>query len=119
MSINKYDEQKFWEEVDILFPDIVKAITSLAKKSYISITNLRNGVTWWSEKAMEYFGMQENYTIRGQEKSKRSIHSDDLEDFRRGFPGESCGKKYGRALGIPGAGRKYLQPDQCQGENAE
>ena len=71
MSINKYDEQKFWEEVDILFPDIVKAITSLAKKSYISITNLRNGVTWWSEKAMEYFGMQENYTIRGQEKSKR------------------------------------------------
>lgn len=46
MSINTYDEQKFWEEMDILFPDIVKAITSLAKKSYISITNLRNGVTW-------------------------------------------------------------------------
>lgn len=84
MSINKYDEQKFWEEVDILFPDIVKAITSLAKKSYISITNLRNGVTWWSEKTMEYFGMQENYTIRGQEKSKRSIHPDDLEESGQG-----------------------------------
>ena len=92
MSINTYDEQKFWEEVDILFPDIVKAITSLAKKSYISITNLRNGVTWWSEKAMEYFGMQENYTIRGQEKSKRSIHPDDLEDFRRGFLERVAGK---------------------------
>lgn len=92
MSINTYDEQKFWEEVDILFPDIVKAITSLAKKSYISITNLRNGVTWWSEKAMEYFGMQENYTIRGQEKSKRSIHPDDLEDFRRGFLKRVAGK---------------------------
>ena len=92
MSINKYDEQKFWEEVDILFPDIVKAITSLAKKSYISITNLRNGVTWWSEKAMEYFGMQENYTIRGQEKSKRSLHPDDLEDFRRGFQERVAGK---------------------------
>lgn len=92
MSINKYDEQKFWEEVDILFPDIVKAITSLAKKSYISITNLRNGVTWWSEKAMEYFGMQENYTIRGQEKSKRSIHPDDLEDFRREFRERVAGK---------------------------
>lgn len=92
MSINTYDEQKFWEEVDILFPDIVKAITSLAKKSYISITNLRNGVTWWSEKAMEYFGMQENYTIRGQEKSKRSIHPDDLEDFRRVFLERVAGK---------------------------
>ena len=92
MSINTYDEQKFWEEMDILFPDIVKAITSLAKKSYISITNLRNGVTWWSEKTMEYFGMQENYTIRGQEKSKRSIHPDDLEDFRRGFRERVAGK---------------------------
>ena len=92
MSINKYDEQKFWEEVDILFPDIVKAITSLAKKSYTSITNLRNGVTWWSEKAMEYFGMQENYTIRGREQSKRSIHPDDLEDFRRGFRERVAGK---------------------------
>lgn len=92
MSINTYDEQKFWEEVDILFPDIVKAITSLAKKSYISITNLRNGVTWWSEKAMEYFGMQENYTIRGQEKSKRSIHPDDLEDFRGDSRRELPGK---------------------------
>lgn len=92
MSINTYDEQKFWEEVDILFPDIVKAITSLAKKSYISITNLRNGVTWWSEKAMEYFGMQENYTIRGQEKSKRSLHPDDLEDFRRGLQERVAGK---------------------------
>lgn len=97
MSINKYDEQKFWEEVDILFPDIVKAITSLAKKSYISITNLRNGVTWWSEKAMEYFGMQENYTIRGQEKSKRSIHPDDLEDFRRGFQERVAGKNMDEA----------------------
>lgn len=92
MSINTYDEQKFWEEMDILFPDIVKAITSLAKKSYISITNLRNGVTWWSEKTMEYFGMQENYTIRGQEKSKRSIHPDDLEDFRRGFQERVAGE---------------------------
>lgn len=102
MSINTYDEQKFWEEVDILFPDIVKAITSLAKKSYISITNLRNGVTWWSEKAMEYFGMQENYTIRGQENQKdrfiRMIWRISGGDSRRELPG-----KYGRALGIPGA----------------
>ena len=71
--------------MDIRFPDIVKAITSLSNKSYISITNLRNGVTWWSEKAMEYFGLTENYTIRGTEKSKKPVHPDDLEEFRRGF----------------------------------
>lgn len=84
-DINKYDEQKFWEEMDIRFPDIVKAITSLSKKSYISITNLRTGVTWWSEKAMDYFGLKGNYTIRGTEKSQKQVHPDDLDEFRRGF----------------------------------
>ncbi len=83
--MNEYDEQRFWSEVDIRFPDIVKAITSLSKKSYISITNLRTGITWWSEKAMDYFGMTQNYTLRGTEKSQKPIHPDDLEEFRRGF----------------------------------
>ena len=83
--MNEYDEQRFWSEVDIRFPEIVKAITSLSKKSYISITNLRTGITWWSEKAMDYFGMTQNYTLRGTEKSQKPIHPDDLEEFRRGF----------------------------------
>ncbi len=83
--MNEYDEQRFWSEVDIRFPDIVKAITSLSKKSYISITNLRTGITWWSEKAMDYFGMTQNYTLRGTEKSQKPVHPDDLEEFRRGF----------------------------------
>lgn len=42
-------EQIFWEEIDRLFPDMIKAIASLSKKSYLSITNLRTGITWWSE----------------------------------------------------------------------
>lgn len=83
--MNEYDEQRFWSEADIRFPDIVKAITSLSKKSYISITNLRTGITWWSEKAMDYFGMTQNYTLRGTEKSQKPVHPDDLEEFRRGF----------------------------------
>ena len=83
--MNEYDEQRFWSEVDIRFPDIVKAITSLSQKSYISITNLRTGITWWSEKAMDYFGMTQNYTFRGKEKSQKPVHPDDLEEFRRGF----------------------------------
>ena len=28
------------------------------QKSYLSITNLRTGITWWSERAMDYFGMK-------------------------------------------------------------
>lgn len=30
-------EQIFWEEIDRLFPDMIKAIASLSKKSYLSI----------------------------------------------------------------------------------
>lgn len=79
------NENAFWSEMNIYFPDIVKAITSLSKKSYISITNLNTGITWWSERAMDYFGLEDNYTIRGKEKPNKSIHPDDIEIFRRGF----------------------------------
>ena len=79
------NENAFWSEMNIYFPDIVKAITSLSKKSYISITNLNTGITWWSERAVDYFGLEDNYTIRGKEKPNKSIHPDDIEIFRRGF----------------------------------
>ena len=85
-------EQIFWEEIDRLFPDMIKAIASLSKKSYLSITNLRTGITWWSERAMDYFGMKENYTIRGMEKANRKIHPDDVATFKRGFKERVDGK---------------------------
>lgn len=85
-------EQLFWEEIDRLFPDMIKAIASLSKKSYLSITNLRTGITWWSERAMDYFGMKENYTIRGMEKANRKIHPDDVATFKRGFKERVDGK---------------------------
>ena len=59
------NEQLFWEGINQLFPDMIKAITSLSRKSYLSITNLRTGITWWSEQVMDYFGLEENYTMRG------------------------------------------------------
>ena len=54
----------FWKDMDSSFPDIIKAITSLSKKSYISITNLRTDITWWSGRAVDYFHLKENYTIK-------------------------------------------------------
>ena len=44
---------------------------------------------------MDYFGMTENYTIRGTEKSTKPIHPDDLEDFRRGFRERVAGENLG------------------------
>ena len=34
-------ENEFWEGMNGIFPDIIKAITSLSSKSYVSITNLK------------------------------------------------------------------------------
>lgn len=82
----------FWKDMDPSFPDIIKAITSLSKKSYISITNLRTDITWWSGRAVDYFHLKENYTIKGKEKGSRSIHPDDVEAFKNGFRERLAGK---------------------------
>ena len=79
------NEKKFWSDMDIFFPELVKQMASLATKSYFSITNLKNGITWWSESAMEYFGLEENYTAVGKEKTRKQLHPDDVEDFKCGF----------------------------------
>lgn len=86
-------EIKFWKEMRHLYPEIVKAITSLSKKSYLSITNVRTGVTWWSKRAMDYFQMDENYTISGKEHSFRHVHPEDIIDFKEGFKERVAGKK--------------------------
>lgn len=86
------NEQLFWEGINQLFPDMIKAITSLSRKSYLSITNLRTGITWWSEQVMDYFGLEENYTMRGMEKSKRKLHPEDIATFKKGFKDRVAGK---------------------------
>lgn len=79
------NEKKFWSDMDGIFPELVKQMTSLAKKSYYSITNLKSGITWWSESTLEYFGLEQNYTAIGKEKTKRELHPDDVETFKYCF----------------------------------
>ncbi len=79
------NERTFWEDINIQFPDIVSAVTSLSKKSYLSITNLKTDITWWSPSAMDFLGMEENYVIRGKEKTSHSLHPEDVDDFKQGF----------------------------------
>lgn len=79
------NEKKFWSDMDGIFPELVKQMASLAKKSYYSITNLKSGITWWSESSLEYFGLEQNYTAIGKEKTKRELHPDDVETFKYCF----------------------------------
>lgn len=79
------NEKKFWSDMDGIFPELVKQMASLAKKSYYSITNLKSGITWWSKSTLEYFGLEQNYTAIGKEKTKRELHPDDVETFKYCF----------------------------------
>ena len=79
------NEKKFWSDMDGIFPELVKQMASLAKKSYYSITNLKSGITCWSESTLEYFGLEQNYTAIGKEKTKRELHPDDVETFKYCF----------------------------------
>lgn len=79
------NEKKFWSDMNEIFPELVKQMASLAKKSYYSITNLKSGITWWSESALEYFGLEQNYTAIGKEKPRKELHPDDVEAFKYCF----------------------------------
>lgn len=87
------NENEFWENMNGMFPDIIKVITSLSHKSYISITNLKTSVTWWSQRAMDYFQLADNYVICGTEKSNKTIHPDDIDIFKQGFKDRISDKK--------------------------
>ena len=67
------NEKKFWSDMDGIFPELVKQMASLAKKSYYSITNLKSGITWWSESTLDYFGLEQNYTAIGKEKTRMML----------------------------------------------
>lgn len=79
------NEKKFWSDMDGIFPELVKQMASLAKKSYYSITNLKSGITWWSESTLDYFGLEQNYTAIGKEKTRKELHPDDVETFKYCF----------------------------------
>ncbi len=86
------NEKSFWAEIDIYFSDVIKQMAALATKTYFSITNLKTGITWWSQSAMDYFGLDENYTKVGQEVGKKKLHPDDVDAFKKGFAERVAGK---------------------------
>lgn len=85
-------ELEFWAAMDGLYPDIIKCVTSLSRRSYISITNLRTDITWWSQYAVDYFDLDGNFITRGKEKGSKRIHPDDIDVYRQGFKDRIAGK---------------------------
>ncbi len=78
-------KEDFWNELEKYYPELIQSITDLSQRSYISVTNMENHRTWWSKHAAEFFGLDENYTLMGNEKVKVNVHPDDKEYYRTSF----------------------------------
>ncbi len=84
----------FWKDIGQKTPELIDSIFRLSRRSCISITRLDNKVTWWSEKAVELFGLDGSYSKFAEEKTNLRVHKDDLEMYRRGFAERIMGRNH-------------------------
>ena len=85
-------EEMFWKKLDGYTSQIISRISGLSMRSFIGITNLETKKTWWSDRAVEFFGLSGNESDYGSEKPKYKIHPDDLEYYRNSFGDRMNGK---------------------------
>lgn len=85
-------EEMFWKKLDGYTSQIISRISGLSMRSFIGITNLETKKTWWSDRAVEFFGLSGNVNEYGSEKPKYRIHPDDLEYYRNSFGDRMNGK---------------------------
>lgn len=75
----------FWNELKDYYPEVIRLISDMSRKSYVSVTNLQNNITWWSQPAVDFFGVEKNLTQVGNEKVKITVHPDDKEYYRKAY----------------------------------
>lgn len=75
------EQNDFWNEIQNYYPELIQIITDMSEKTYVSVTDVSTRQTWWSEKAMEFFGLTENMAQVGREKTKITIHPADKEGY--------------------------------------
>lgn len=85
--------ESFWSELGEYYDQILNMISFISKKSYISVTNMKSRVTWWSDRAVEFFRLESNTAIFTKEKAKVKIHPDDLERYRKEVAERYAGQK--------------------------
>lgn len=54
-------------------------------RAYSFMRNLNTGVSRWSENAVEYFGLENEYTANAAEEWEKLIYPDDIEYYRKSY----------------------------------
>lgn len=79
------EKNKLWEEIGDYTVQIVNAVAEISQRSYISITDLKTSKTWWSQNAVDMFGIDGNFQEYAKEKPILTIYPNDIEKYRQGF----------------------------------
>lgn len=51
-------EEQFWSGLGDYQERILNIITNLSSKTYVGIVNLKNKQTWWSQRVVDFFGLE-------------------------------------------------------------
>ena len=51
-------EEQFWSGLGDYQEQILNIITNLSSKTYVGIVNLKNKQTWWSQRVVDFFGLE-------------------------------------------------------------
>lgn len=53
-------EEQFWGGLGAYQEQILNIITNLSSKTYVGIVNLKNKQTWWSQRVVDFFGLEKS-----------------------------------------------------------
>lgn len=90
--------EEFWKDIGGYMNQILDTLSYMSRKMYIALTDLRTGYTWWSEKAVEYFGLPSQLMEFGKDTGKVEIHPEDRERYRRSMHERMEGKNLTQPL---------------------
>lgn len=54
-------EEQFWSGLGDYQERILNIITNLSSKTYVGIVNLKNKQTWWSQRVVDFFGLEKDW----------------------------------------------------------
>lgn len=85
-------EEQFWSGLGDYQERILNIITNLSSKTYVGIVNLKNKQTWWSQRVVDFFGLEKGVFDYAMEKSTVKVHPDDRDKYLKGFSDRMQGK---------------------------
>ncbi len=88
----------FWSETKDYMAPVLNMVASECRRSFISISNVQTGYTWWSNRAVKFFNIEDNCQETTKERTTVEIHPDDLNHYRDGFRARMEGRELGEQL---------------------